>query len=245
MKLPTVAQVIEVVRFFRPEFYNKATWLLLIAGIALTSTSITEKVLFAFLDMQFHLKLTESSDSYIGLVLVALGLSYNLAGQMLRLRHEVELNALAHSTEVAERKAHDIAILGNLFEQLPYDSVFAIINNASMAGVSIAVCELISAIAHTHNTPPYELHNQAIEEKRRLLVSACASFYDAMLQFLGHEPGYPENMVVPPYNLKSHDREAFYSMQRKVSKSGLAFLATYEDLIRICKSENYYRVKNA
>ncbi|MDO9014227.1 MAG: hypothetical protein Q7U84_05550 [Polynucleobacter sp.] len=245
MKLPTVAQVIDVVRFFRPEFYNKATWLLLIAGIALTSTSITERILFAFLDMQFNLKLTESSDSYIGLALVILGLSYNLAGQTLRLRHEVALTASACSTEATERKAHDIAILENLFEELPYESVSPIINNASMAGVSIAVCELISAIAHTHNSPPYELHNQVIEEKRRLLVSTCASFYEAMLQFLGHESGYPENMVVPPYSLKSQNRDAFYSMQHNVSKSGLAFLAAYEDLIRICKSENYYRVKNA
>lgn len=51
--------------------------------------------------------------------------------------------------------------------------------------------------------------------------------------------------VVPPYQLKSHDRDAFYSMQRKVSSTGLVFLAAYEDLIRICKTENYYRVKNA
>lgn len=245
MKLPAIAKIIEIVRFFRPEFINKATWFLLITGAALTGASVTEKILFALLDIQFHLKLTESSDGYIGLSLILLGLAYNLIGQALRLHHERMLNAAAQSADANDKKAHDLAIIENLFAVLPYGSVSPIINDASMSGLSITTCNLISDIAHTHNTPPHELHNVAIEEKRKNLVSACAAFYEATLQFLGHEAGYPDHMVVPPYQLKSLDRDAYYSMQRKVSSTGLAFLAAYDDLIRICKTENYYRVKIA
>jgi hypothetical protein len=244
MKLPTVAQMIEVVRFFRPEFFNKATWFLLLSGVALTSTSVTEKILFALLDMQFHLKLTESSDSYIGLALVFLGLTYNLIGQALRLQHDRMLKAAAQSVDADERKAHDLAILESLFSHFPYESVFPIISEAAMSGLSTDTCDLISNIAHT-NTPPYELHNSVIEEKRKRLVSACAEFYEAVLQFLSHEPGFPDYMVVPPYQLKSIDREAFYSMQEKVSNTGLGFLTAYDELIRVCKVENYYRAENA
>jgi len=245
MKLPSIAKIIEIVRIFRPEFFNKATWFLLISGVALTSASVTEKILFALLDIQFHMKLTESSDSYVGLALILFGLAYNLTGQALRLQHERMLNTATQSADANDRKAHDLTILENLFAVLPYESVSPIINDASMIGLPVTTCDLISVIAHTHNTPPHELHNIAIEEQRRNLVSTCAAFYEATLQFLSHEDGHPDHMVVPPYQLKSRDRDAFYSMQRKVSSTGLAFLAAYEALIRVCKTENYYRVKIA
>jgi hypothetical protein len=242
MKLPTLSQIVEIIKFFRPEFYNKATWFLLISGVALTGTSIFEKILFVVLDRTFNLRLTETSDSYIGLAFVSLGLVYNLAGQMVKSRHQIALTNGAINDDALERRTHDMAILENLFLFLPYESVEPTVNAASLTGLPINICETISEVAHKHNTVPYELHNQLIEQQRKRFVTSCATFYDAMLQFLGHENGYPENMVVPPYQLKQHDRESFYTMQRKVASTGIEFMREYDELIRFCKAENYYRV---
>lgn len=241
-KIPSFLKIIEIIRFFKPEFFNKVTWFLLLSGVALTGTSLLEKILLVALDLKFQVRITDSSDAKVGLALIVIGLVYNICAQSIKYRHELAIKINTLSTDNQERKQHDMAILQRLFLELPYGNVQPIVEDAALRGINTKVSDLIERIARIHNTPPYQLHEEELEASRLEVILACGSFYESILQFLSHERGYPDDIVVPMYELKNNCPEAFYDLQRNVTSAGQNLLKSYTALICLCKAKNYYVV---
>lgn len=67
----------KVFRVIFPEFSNKVTWLVVAAGLGLTSTSLIVSILNAIFEKQFHFSFVGSYDPLIGMALIAFGLFHN------------------------------------------------------------------------------------------------------------------------------------------------------------------------
>ncbi len=79
LKRDTFDQLVRLIRLFRPKFYNKLAWLVVISGLALLTTPIWEQVLVTLLRSKFNLHISVGNDQVIGLTLVVFGLFYHFA----------------------------------------------------------------------------------------------------------------------------------------------------------------------
>ncbi|HAS6168238.1 TPA: hypothetical protein RQK97_004399 [Vibrio vulnificus] len=100
----------KVFRLFFPEFSNKVTWAVVIAGIGLTSTSLVQSIINAFLETQFNIRILGPYDSLIGVVLIAFGLIHNILLQ--REKTKIEVNGKIEVNKQAIE--HDKALFEHL-----------------------------------------------------------------------------------------------------------------------------------
>jgi hypothetical protein len=73
-----IDKVIEIIKLFKPSFYNKITWAIVISGLALLGTSLLERILNAILEKEYNLTITDDKDSIFGFSLVVIALIYNI-----------------------------------------------------------------------------------------------------------------------------------------------------------------------
>jgi hypothetical protein len=71
----------KIFRVIFPEFSNKVTWLVVAAGVGLTSTPLIVNIIDAFTEKQFNFSFVGSYDPVVGIVLIAFGLIHNYAIQ--------------------------------------------------------------------------------------------------------------------------------------------------------------------
>ncbi|MFK4763966.1 hypothetical protein ACI3L3_04185 [Desulfobaculum sp. SPO524] len=64
-------------RLFLPKFYNRMTWTVVVAGLAIVSTPLLERVVEAVLQKYFELPFVGVIPPWYGLALVGLGLAFN------------------------------------------------------------------------------------------------------------------------------------------------------------------------
>ena len=62
---------------FRPRFYNRITWVVVLSGIGLISTKLLEILLHVALDVTFGIRITDGRDAVFGVTLIAIALLYN------------------------------------------------------------------------------------------------------------------------------------------------------------------------
>lgn len=105
-------QIEKIFRLFFPEFSNKVTWAVVIAGLGLTSTSLLQNLSNLLLSQQFDIKLFGEYDALVGLALVALGLTHNILLQ--REKTKIEINATSAGGLGDFAKEHDI----NLYKKI-------------------------------------------------------------------------------------------------------------------------------
>lgn len=73
-----IDKIIEIIKLFKPSFYNKITWTIVVAGITLLGTPLLERILNAILEKEYNITITDDKDSLIGVLLVVIALTYNL-----------------------------------------------------------------------------------------------------------------------------------------------------------------------
>ncbi|MDA3140177.1 hypothetical protein [Vibrio metschnikovii] len=197
-------KVEKIFRFFFPEFSNKVTWAVVIAGLGLTSTSLLQNLLNWLLSEQFDIKLFDEYDALIGLALVALGLTHNILLQ--REKTKIEINATNLVVQVRE---HDV----NLFKKITTDFeehyltdyLSSICNDHSyLSSQKYRVMDFINYIDESE----YEFLNDTINERfqkfgtslQELMEWASEHFFD-----------FPSNVVLEDqryclYPELNHDR---------------------------------------
>lgn len=79
----TLEFVIKLIKLLRPEFYNKLTWTVVIAGLALMATPFWEDILVAVISKEYELDLAPGGNTPWGFALVILGLVYHLISNSL------------------------------------------------------------------------------------------------------------------------------------------------------------------
>ena len=84
----TKEQVIKLILLLRPKYYNRFTWLVVLAGISLVTPSIFENILNEFLKTKFHFNIISEQDGLYGITLIIGGLIYNGWVHYLELKRE-------------------------------------------------------------------------------------------------------------------------------------------------------------
>ncbi|WP_369434452.1 hypothetical protein [Psychromonas sp. MME1] len=115
-------------RLFFPEFSNKVTWAVVIAGLGLTTTSIFQSIINAVLVTQFNIKILGSYDSLIGVLLISLGLTHNILLQ--REKTKIEVNYKSETNQKAID--HDIALFNKLNEMLDDETLMSFFDDVEV-----------------------------------------------------------------------------------------------------------------
>lgn len=132
----------KLIRLLKPEFYNKITWAVVVAGLALLSTSFIDKLVNALFKISFEIDITDGNDAVFGVVLVIIGLLYHAISRKIEIQEnnsfkkEHEKKKIEHDIDVFNRtnKILDETILKEMLEWIGADHCFesdqkAIINN--------------------------------------------------------------------------------------------------------------------
>lgn len=118
--------IVELIKLIKPEFYNKLTWTMVIAGIALLSTPLWQDIVVAALDKYLGLNVSLAGSPIWGFGLIIIGLVYHfVTNSLLKFMHlikerDAEDNQKTHDTKIF--KASDEKIneqqLYNFFSRL-------------------------------------------------------------------------------------------------------------------------------
>ncbi|WP_231701286.1 hypothetical protein [Alteromonas stellipolaris] len=100
----------KVFRLFFPEFSNKVTWAVIIAGLGLTSSSILQNILNEVLATEFNIKILGSYDSLVGIVLITLGLTHNILLQREKTKIEVNGKFDSEKEKKTLSREHDLKL---------------------------------------------------------------------------------------------------------------------------------------
>lgn len=95
--------ILKIIKLFRPNFYNRITWVVVCAGISMMSTSLIEKIIEVLFEKTFNITLTGQSDVAWGFALVCTGLIYHLINTGF---FELITTQKKHK-EIENKKAHD------------------------------------------------------------------------------------------------------------------------------------------
>jgi hypothetical protein len=76
---------LEIVKRFWPKFYNRITWTVVAAGLALISSPLWEQLVTALFSKTFDLSDYVPNEPVYGIALVALGLIYHLGASIVEL----------------------------------------------------------------------------------------------------------------------------------------------------------------
>ena len=76
-----------ILTYIKPKFYNSITWVLVVSGIALTGTSLLEKLINISLGFD-----SSTNDAISGIILIVLGLCYNILYKQLEYKYEISEN---------------------------------------------------------------------------------------------------------------------------------------------------------
>jgi hypothetical protein len=98
-----------ILKFLRPKYYNRITWVVVVAGVSLVSTSLIEIILNEILKRRFDIMIISQQDALYGVILVALGLTYNLGIHYIELSRDV-INSSYIKEERAKNLEHDFQI---------------------------------------------------------------------------------------------------------------------------------------
>jgi len=124
--MPTQELIIKLIKLLKPEFYNKITWAVVIAGLALMATPFWEEILLAILKKEYELNLAPGGNTPWGFALVVIGLIYHLASNSIlqvieyKNRKKKEGYKLKHDSNVfkASQEILSEKFLNNYFDWL-------------------------------------------------------------------------------------------------------------------------------
>jgi hypothetical protein len=103
--------ILEFLKFFRPKFYNKITWFLVVSGVGILSKPLWLDIFNSLLETSIQISITDNCDLYIGLVIIAMALIYHV------IFHTKTTNV---NHELADIKEHDRKIFSRASKILDY-----------------------------------------------------------------------------------------------------------------------------
>ena len=234
-------------KWFLSPFSNVVTRIFLYVGAGLVAAPLLEHliikvVLSKYLDINLPIEVPDIPAYVAGVTLMVAGATYHLAHT-----HLVNIGTQHKLEEAKERRKneipHDQKIIAGLLANLPYENTQFWIESAATSGIrrdfahGVEECE-------KYVTPPYNLYNQAVENKKRALVAKIAAFNKAAYTsgYLGAQEDRTGEMYLPPYHWKGHggeSEERYYELLRRLADAGQELLKEYDDFITCIKSEGF------
>lgn len=84
--------ILELIRLIRPKYYNKLTWALVLSGIGLIAPSLITILLHIFIKSVSEFNLIGEYDILWGLLLIIIGLVFNILSQIINGSSSIQLN---------------------------------------------------------------------------------------------------------------------------------------------------------
>jgi hypothetical protein len=73
-----IDRIFELIKFFRPKFYNRLTWVVVITGLGVLSKPLILEILNSIFEANWNFSITGEYDEVVGISLVIIGLAYNV-----------------------------------------------------------------------------------------------------------------------------------------------------------------------
>jgi hypothetical protein len=234
-------------KWFLSPFSNFVTKSFLYVGAALLAAPILEHLiikvlLLKYFDIDLPIDVPDVPTYISGVVLMIAGAIYNLVHT-----HLVNIGNQYSLEEIKERKQredpHDQKIIEELLAYLPYENTQFWIEHAPTSGIrrdyasGLEECE-------KYITPPFNLYNQTVENKKREFVAKVSAFNQAAYGsgYLGAQEDTTGKMYLPPYHWKGHGGESekkYYKLLRNLANAGQELLSEYDAFISCVKSEGF------
>lgn len=109
-----------------PEFTNKVTWAVVLAGITLLSSSFLEQILKKLIDESFNWNLTDGNDAIIGAAVIAFGLLHNYG--FIREKRKIPYDPVAYD-KIKRDLEHDKITFNNFDKWIPESCLKNYINH--------------------------------------------------------------------------------------------------------------------
>lgn len=168
-----IDKAIEIIQLFKPSFYNKITWTIVIAGLALLGTPLLERVLNAVLKTEYNITITDDADNVIGLILIVLALIYNLITSYFE-------KFLLHKQENLKRKAYiekDSVLFEKFLETLPSKGSIEFLKTHSFGDAfQLESLKDLFDFQYEWNSAEYEFINQELEKMKKQLYENVQQF---------------------------------------------------------------------
>lgn len=173
-ELFTVDNILKVIKFFKPEFYNKITWLVVGSGLALLAGKpLLEIILSAYLEKYFAMSITNDYDSLIGLTLVFMGLFYNVITVYL----DKNLLQKKDTTDNKYLLKKDTQLFKKLLETLPSDGNMRFLREHSFFdSFELGSIKQVINFYDYWNNAEYEFINEELETLRKRLYQNIQDF---------------------------------------------------------------------
>lgn len=234
-------------KWFLSPFSNSVTKIFLYVGAGLVAAPILEHLiikvlLLKYFDINLPIDVPDIPAYISGVVLMIVGALYHLIHT-----HLINLANQHNLEELRERKQHevphDLEILEGLLANLPYENTRHWVEKAPTSGIrrdfasGLEECE-------KYVTPPFNLYNQVVENKKREFVAKIAAFNEAAYGsgYLGAQEDITGEMYLPPYHWKSHGSDSadrYYELLNKLADAGQELLQVYDDFITCVKAEGF------
>jgi regulator of replication initiation timing len=102
--------VYKLVKLLKPEFQNRLTWLVVLAGLTILSSGLIERIINAIFKISFNIDITNGNNTIVGVGLVVTGLSYNIFSRKLSLKtgskSNNETDAELHARELESENSN-------------------------------------------------------------------------------------------------------------------------------------------
>ncbi len=209
--------VLKLVKLLKPEFYNKMTWAVVIAGLSILSTTLIEKLFNVFLEINFNLKVTDGDDALIGFSLVLTGLLYHYFSRRYELR-EIFRNKKENNIK---REIHDSKVFEKLDQLMSESTLKSILDwIGTDHSYKLDQKQIIDNFCHEASNRNYYYINDKIENTKQELVTSLCNFSDFLsLNFFvfpkNQSPSnrcclYPDLNIDRSNSVPSQKEEEFY-----------------------------------
>lgn len=168
-----VDKIIELIKYFKSEFYNKITWAVVVVGLALIGTPLFEKIIKPILESQLSITIAESNDTYIGITLVCIGLCYNIV--TVYIYKYLILKQQNHNS--SDTIAVDREMFQKFLQDLPSNGTIEFLRSHSFENqFSLKKLEQIRESLYTWNNAEYEFLNVELETLKKVLFEKIDEF---------------------------------------------------------------------
>lgn len=176
-ELKTLDGWLLLIKLLKPKFYNRLTWFVVVAGASILSTSLVEAFISAILGKTFDIPILDGNESIVGLILISVALSYNLACQFMESNSQFRSNL-----QLAERdNNHDREMFFRLdakLEESKLKEALSWIDTHEF--YSTEIWDELYEFVYEGKKASNKMINQEVEEVREALIISI----DSLLSFM-------------------------------------------------------------
>lgn len=220
----------QILKYFKPKYYNRFTWILLICGIGLLSSPLIEKLIIALFEKITDIKIITDDNAKYGLILIIVSLVYNLISQLLDYYIQTKLYNL--NPKQLEEKKLDIELFIKIRKIIPSDGSMKFIRKNNFNGFPFDWKEIhqIHNFRREMEKPESTFFNEELEDLKIKLNEILFDFNTLLSRntfVLQRRP----HMSSVPSEWETEQPERFSKVTKEISNKQDDAWVTFCDLI--------------